>query len=613
MAEDKFETRDINYRQWLPWTQIFRGFWIAVDPKKLLLAAGGILVMAFGWWLLATIFYSGQTKPTWPGDYSGNSRYQPKPDDPRLAQRSAEQVAEEIAFEAFKRDRHRWNLLHEAAGTEPDRIDAGDLARDREEYEKLQGKAGDVPLSPEEAASIRSLLTRDSIRSLTRDRDQAAVEPAKSKALFLGLEKRYGELRTWPWFEDRGPNPFRLVTDKTRAWEPGHFFDWLLHDQIPVLIEPLVKFFRPIIYFLEPDKGVLLGLYFLLVLAWTVATWAIFGGALTRMAAVEMARNDKISLGEAVRFVLGRWKSYIFASFAPVIGLAVCALLLIVFFGIPNWIPIFREFWVGLLMPLALGLGLCMAVILIGLPGWPMIHATLGAEGSDSFDALSRCYSYVLQKPWSYIWYALVALIYGAVVVFFVGFMGSLMIYLAKWGISETPLNEAFNRDPSYMFIWAPTSYHWRDLLTQGSSVAEDPGAALSHWWNYVGPFCVAIWLGLVFLMIVGFGYSYFWTASTIIYLMMRRKVDDTELDEVYLEEEEPEDSYTAPATAPPASAQPAATPTTGMQMVEPPSLLRTAAPSTPSSSSPSPLAEETAASPGDGNIPAGGTASSSS
>ena len=51
----------------------------------------------------------------------------------------------------------------------------------------------------------------------------------------------------------------------------------------------------------------------------------------------------------------------------------------------------------------------------------------LSAEGSDSFDALSRCYSYVLQKPWSYIWYAAVALVYGAIVVFFVGLMGSLM------------------------------------------------------------------------------------------------------------------------------------------------------------------------------------------
>ena len=42
MADEKFEPREINYRQWLPWTQIFRGFWVALDHKKLLLAAAGV-------------------------------------------------------------------------------------------------------------------------------------------------------------------------------------------------------------------------------------------------------------------------------------------------------------------------------------------------------------------------------------------------------------------------------------------------------------------------------------------------------------------------------------------------------------------------------------------
>ena len=263
------------------------------------------------------------------------------------------------------------------------------------------------------------------------------------------------------------------------------------------------------------------------------------------MAAVEVARNEKISLREALRFVAARWKSYMFAPFAPAIGLAVCAVLLMVFFGLPNWIPFLAEFWVGLLLPLALVLGLGMAIILIGLPGWPMIHATLGAEGSDSFDALSRCYSYVLQKPWSYIWYALIALAYGVVVVFFVGVMGSLMVYLAKWGISQTPLTHYFHRDPSYMFQWTPTSFQWRALLLEGASGTTASVPADWNAWNYVGPFCVAVWLGLVFLMVIGFGYSFFWSTSTIIYLMMHRNVDDTELDEVYLEEEEPEESYT--------------------------------------------------------------------
>ena len=39
MAEDKVELREINYRQVFPWTELFKGFQLALDPKKLLLAA----------------------------------------------------------------------------------------------------------------------------------------------------------------------------------------------------------------------------------------------------------------------------------------------------------------------------------------------------------------------------------------------------------------------------------------------------------------------------------------------------------------------------------------------------------------------------------------------
>ncbi len=57
--------------------------------------------------------------------------------------------------------------------------------------------------------------------------------------------------------------------------------------------------------------------------------------------------------------------------------------------------------------------------------------------------------------------------------------------------------------------------------------------------WNQIGAVLVALWLWIIFLLVIGFGYSYFWCSGTIIYLLMRRKVDDAEIDEIYMEEEE--------------------------------------------------------------------------
>jgi hypothetical protein len=90
--------------------------------------------------------------------------------------------------------------------------------------------------------------------------------------------------------------------------------------------------------------------------------------------------------------------------------------------------------------------------------------------------------------------------------------------------------------------------------------------------------FFVSVWLYLLFLLVVGFSFSYFWTASTIIYLLMRRKVDDTEMDEIHLEET-PDQAWTPPATTSPVPEAPKSN-TTPVHMVESPSLRR---PETPS------------------------------
>ena len=49
------------------------------------------------------------------------------------------------------------------------------------------------------------------------------------------------------------------------------------------------------------------------------------------------------------------------------------------------------------------------------------------------------------------------------------------------------------------------------------------------------GASVIRFWAGCVKLLAVGFLYSYFWTASTAIYFLLRRDVDATEMDEVWL------------------------------------------------------------------------------
>jgi hypothetical protein len=258
-----------------------------------------------------------------------------------------------------------------------------------------------------------------------------------------------------------------------------------------------------------------------------------------------------------------------------------------------------------------------MAVALVGLVGWPLMSATVSTEGTDSWEAVSRSYSYVYQRPWHYLWYSLVAICYGALVVFFVGFMGSLTVYLAKWGVAQTPGIDAAERNPAYLSVWAPTSWGWRTLLLQGATdpsgnpvvkdgridpVAYDGFVSTFKWYNRVGAAMVAFWLGLVFLLILGFGYSFFWSQGVIIYLLMRRNVDAAELDEVYLEEDEQEGAYGGPLTTPTAITPAPAGKSTQLPMVEPPPAPQahvTAPAAPPAPEAPAPRADGGEAHPG--------------
>lgn len=588
MAEDKLEQREFNFRQIFPWTELFRGFQVALDPKKLLLAAAGILAMAVGWYVLAVAAFAWHAKP--------------QPTDPAYAgiTGESEEATRQRAWQQFREDRARWNLLLSYAGDASERFtDAGDLATKPEELEahNPDGKSFSEAINE----VIKALQT-------TGESERKVVFDGKEHLVHA---KPYGALRSLPWDEDRGENPYLLATWQTGITaQPGRLGEYFLTREVPVLIEPLRKFIAPVLGLLTPGGGLYNSAYFLLVIVWTLVVWGLFGGAITRMASVQVARGEKISMREAVRFVWARYVSFLSAPLIPLLFVGIMVFLLSLY-GLVFMIPWLGDILVaGLGWPLVLLAGLMMAVVLVGLVGWPMMYATISAEGSDSFDAISRSYSYVYQSPWSYAWYCLVSLAYGAVVVFFVGFMGSMVVYLGKWGVSQTPFIQKAGRDPSFLFVYAPESFHWRTLLLDGAKVdgqdvvqkgqiipvLEQNFRGQLSWPMKTGAAIVSVWIYLFFLMIVGFGYSYFWSSSTIVYLLMRRKVDDTDLDEIYLEEDDMEESYSAGTGLAPAAPGAASGPP--VTMVQAPTL-RTGvtpspAPTPPAAAPPAPPATET-------------------
>jgi hypothetical protein len=57
MADGREQAPAFRFRTAFPWAGIFSCFKVALDPRKLFVAAVGILAMSVGWYILSNLFY----------------------------------------------------------------------------------------------------------------------------------------------------------------------------------------------------------------------------------------------------------------------------------------------------------------------------------------------------------------------------------------------------------------------------------------------------------------------------------------------------------------------------------------------------------------------------
>lgn len=261
--------------------------------------------------------------------------------------------------------------------------------------------------------------------------------------------------------------------------------------------------------------------YLLLCGLWTTAVWALFGGAITRIAAMQFGREESIGLKDALLFAGGKWLSFFASPLLPLLGVLLFSLPL-VFGGLLlrlDWgVFVASVFW-----PLMLVAGLLMAIFLLGLIfGWPLMWGAISSEGTDSFDALSRSYSYVYQRPFQYLGFAIAAVIIGQLGWELASRFAEAVIHLTTWALSW---GSGSDRVPEALqMLPRPSENLPKDTKTIG---------LLGVWGRNV----IGFWWGFVRIMALGFIYSFFWVASTQIYLLLRKSVDGTELDEIYVDD----------------------------------------------------------------------------
>ena len=257
-----------------------------------------------------------------------------------------------------------------------------------------------------------------------------------------------------------------------------------------------------------------------------LAVISIAGGSLCRITALQLARGEKPGMVESLQFSTKKFSSFFAAPLLPV-GIIMGVGMFLLALGLLGNIPRLGELIVTISMPLALGGGLLISLISVGtLAGANLMYPAIAYDGSDSFDAISRSFSYIYARPWRMGFYSLVAGVYGSICYIFVRFFVFLLLFATHLFLRFGLLVENSNQVNKLDAIWPEPSFM--------SLLGPSTGAA-ANWTESLAAFLIHLLLLVVVSMIVSFIISFYFSANTIIYSFMRNKVDNTDLQDIYI------------------------------------------------------------------------------
>jgi hypothetical protein len=299
---------------------------------------------------------------------------------------------------------------------------------------------------------------------------------------------------------------------------------------------------------IQPDIWALLalglGLLFL---------FSYYGGAVTRIVAVEIATGNRPSSKEARSFVQNHFWSY----FSPTFLIAFVFFFL--YFShsllgvLAQNLGAFGQTLMALTLPLFFFFSFVMLTLIVGgVFTFPFSQVSPSIEGGDFFDTFSHSFNYFFTRPWHYFFYNLIATVYGVLVLsLFLAFaLGMLLLSL-----------DALAYGYNFFLGKEAESFQQVFLYTLFFQKVSAPS------------FIFSLMVLAFFFFLAGFLFSYFYTAQTLIYLLLRKSSDIVDIREVYFEEKRLDEfdaqkagfvaaSQPSPKASPKPSSRPLITPT---------------------------------------------------
>jgi len=553
MADEPLTIRGINWRETFPFTHLFRAFRIAIHPSKIVLALIMLLLLYSGGRVLDALWRAKDRAV--PGEVARYEVFQRRPHvgetfaDYRNKTRNAIEYSYAETLLKYKIVPNQASAIEAAHNGDYLSDVKAEIKKERDNAKGNAVKARDAAkrdaakLSSAQQSAIEKAADDNYTATVRAAYDQAYAEYDQARQIKNGglfdyffeyesnqISEVVRGVRRWNWF---GEQHVEDATDQNVAG----YLDQAYGE--PGVIQSIFRFFTVGPLWLLSQHP----LYFVLFGSIFLVLWAIFGGAISRIAAVHVAREEKVSIRSALRFSFSKFLSFLFAPIIPLMIILVVGLVLTIGSLLGN-LPFLGPIIIGAFFFLALAAGFVMALVLLGLlGGFNLMYPTIAVEGSDSFDAISRSFSYLYARPWRLAFYTVISIVYGALTYLFIRLFIQLMLILTHKFVGLGIYTHADSTAPLWPTMWpSPTSA--ARLSYDIDFLALDVG-------GHVGAFLISFWVYLVIAILGAFVISFYFSANTIIYYLMRREVDATELDDVYLEQIDDEFAEPTPAVSP--------------------------------------------------------------
>ncbi len=251
------------------------------------------------------------------------------------------------------------------------------------------------------------------------------------------------------------------------------------------------------------------------LLVWTLLT----GGAICRTAATELAWSRTTSWPEALAMAIRRWKSLVGAVLVPLVlvWLTIAGMVLLAWalFNLPVLRMLGALGWGVFLFG-----GLVIGVLALGyVLGHMLLAPAVMSEGADTIDAVQHAYAMGLGRPVRLVVYTAILTVQAAVL----GAIVALVIGTAVLGAQFAGHMGAGERGETIIDESGAAGFVVNGVPTTPKA-AEDPGSAA----------IVRVWTIAFVALGYGAAVSYWWCASTGLFLAMRRVCDGQEFSELW-------------------------------------------------------------------------------